>query len=82
MESSRRNRTRLFGFKKADLERYLIKEMGLPEDIVVMEIVSSINQDAWIIKVHSSEFETSGDLDFLPADVIAPVTSGFVIQSI
>jgi hypothetical protein len=55
-----------FTLSRADLERYLIENHDMPEDIVVTNIARPVNQEAWLVNVQSKKFATADDLSMWP----------------
>lgn len=57
-----RTRVKAVMFTRADLERHLITELDMPEDIVVTSIAKPVNQEAYVVMVQSDEFPEMMDL--------------------
>lgn len=62
----KRIRIKTFTLLRADIERYLIGK-GEPKDIVITGIDKPVNQEGWLIKVQSKEYEPGGDMDSWPS---------------
>lgn len=58
-----RNRTKCIVFSRSELEEYMIREFGFPQDVVVTGIAKPVNQEAWVITVQSKDFPEWGELD-------------------
>ncbi len=56
------NHSKSFGVSRAELERYFIKEYGLPEDIIITGFTKIGNQAGYVVEIDSKTFPETPDI--------------------